>query len=399
MISPMRWRFPDPDDLSENMQRAAIVARIDTWWRNFTTKVEDVDALFHRRAQWDLTGWMRSELAEIDDRLMWEFGPGTKGGHRLVITPELNLHLRPLTRAILARAPRLEGWEFYEHRLAEDLDTARATVAARTGGDLDALSVVPVLHRRRIDLTFSTSRNSGEEQAAIYEGFVACEALLGEDILDRWVGELQASRKRGGLRLVSPARDDGTIELGSLKAYVDDAIAEWRRKLPARAWADMGEEEWSLYRLQPPEVDDYARWDDLFIASTCFPDLFKELFEDERFYSDTLSNFGEMFCVVKVERSDDFDMDERTRLEEELDEHLKHRSLGAVIGNGTGVRYSYVFLALKSPDEALQVVSRIAHKCELPRRSWILFLDSELEEEWLPVWPGGEKPPEDSQVA
>src|SRR5262245_36475517 len=120
----MRWRFIDPNNRSEAAERAATIARIDSWWQEFQVKSGDLAALFSRKAQWDLPEWMARHLGDVHPKLMWEFGPAVRnGGHRLVITPEGQHHLRPLVRTLLERAPSVPGWEFYEYRLAEDLES------------------------------------------------------------------------------------------------------------------------------------------------------------------------------------------------------------------------------------------------------------------------------------
>src|SRR5262245_19972607 len=134
----MRWRFIDPTNQAEVIERNAIVARIDFWWREFQAKTAELDSLFSRKANWDLPEWMEEHLEAIHPDLMWEYGEAIHGvGHRLVITPESAYHLRPMASALLDRAPVLDGWEFYEYRLAEDIESARKLVEARTRRDIN----------------------------------------------------------------------------------------------------------------------------------------------------------------------------------------------------------------------------------------------------------------------
>ena len=110
----MRWRFFTPGEHpEEDAQRAMVGARIDAWWQAFAAKAEALDQLFSNLAQWDLVDGWTQHLRSIDQRLVWEFGPGSSGGHRLVITPEADHHLRPLVEEILARAPKLANWSFF----------------------------------------------------------------------------------------------------------------------------------------------------------------------------------------------------------------------------------------------------------------------------------------------
>src|SRR5688572_20049708 len=115
----MRWKFGSKSDPEYQQTRSKVIRRIDDWWRTFEKDRDQITASFKKGSDWDLPGWMNRHLNTIDERLMWEFGPGVKGGHRLVITPESDRFLRPLVETLLERAPRMEGWEFYPYRLAE----------------------------------------------------------------------------------------------------------------------------------------------------------------------------------------------------------------------------------------------------------------------------------------
>ena len=133
---------------------------IESWWKAFAGKTSDLSLLFQNKADWDLPGWMHTHLNAIDRRLLWEFGPGIPSGHRLVITPETDHHLRPLVDQILAAAPKLPGWSFHPWRLAEDRirfdghDTLSATMAdailARFHAPLELRAVVAEVCREHI---------------------------------------------------------------------------------------------------------------------------------------------------------------------------------------------------------------------------------------------------------
>src|SRR4051812_8229980 len=128
----MRWKFPDPDNHQENSARAAILQRIDNWWGIFTKYAADIAAVFTggKSLGFDIPGFMRQNLDPINPNLMWEFGPGIHTPHRLVITPEVKHHLRPMVDVILQRAPKM-NWEFYPYRLAESARHAILTTSGR----------------------------------------------------------------------------------------------------------------------------------------------------------------------------------------------------------------------------------------------------------------------------
>jgi len=190
----MRWKFYTPGERpEEDAQRAMLSAEIDAWWQEFMAKAAALDQLFSNLAEWNLVAWMEQHLQSIDRRLAWEFGPGSTGGHRLVITPEADHHLRPLVDEILARAPRLPGWSFFPYRKSESAQQAALAVNNRTGVEpaYTGVALAPG-EFNRIDLKFQfpASFLKGRESIARSQTFLAAEALLGEDMLTDWVGRL-----------------------------------------------------------------------------------------------------------------------------------------------------------------------------------------------------------------
>ena len=61
----MRWLYADPNRPDERRHIEATVARIDEWWLQFAKKTADLDALFSRKAEWDLPHWMGQHLQAI----------------------------------------------------------------------------------------------------------------------------------------------------------------------------------------------------------------------------------------------------------------------------------------------------------------------------------------------
>ena len=94
-------------------QRRQTVAAISDWWKEFATRILDIEALFSGKKQWDLAAWMQETLQPINPHLMWEYGPGLESGHRLVVTPEHRFGLRPLVDEILRQAPKIKDWSFF----------------------------------------------------------------------------------------------------------------------------------------------------------------------------------------------------------------------------------------------------------------------------------------------
>jgi hypothetical protein len=395
----MRWLFHDPSNRTEAAARKRTLAGIDRWWEQFAAKAPALNDLFKGKKKWDLPGWMNDTLQAISPQLMWEYGPAVRGpGYRLVITPESHKELRPLTTAILERAPKIAGWEFYPYRLAEDLDMARDTVEARTGGTLNEVTAeARIGEGNRIDLMFRSPVTEDEDdEEARGVAFVAAESLLGEQALDRWVGaiEVGATQKR--------ARKTGTVALDRLKDTFDALVESIRDRLSPRPLREVAADaKWSLLKLEPEQADDYPEQLDLFVSVTLDVDLWKAMHAHMPFASERFSRCGETFAYVKIDGSEGLGgskFADRGEIEDALTEALAPDKLGMHIGGGTGVRYSYVDLALTDLARGVEVVRRTLQAGKVPNRTWVLFFDADLCGEWVGVYPESPEPPREADA-
>jgi hypothetical protein len=411
----MRWLFRDEKNTGETQTFEETLQRIDAWWQAFEMQSKNLEALFAGSAKWDLPEWMAENLQSIDERLMWEYGPAVNGsGHRLVITPESARELRPLTATIIERAPRLSDWEFFPYRLPEDLESAQATVEGRTGGSLDGLVVdARIGEHSLINLTFRSPRTrSADDQQALNDAFVATETLLGEELLDKWVGVIEVAplRHSGGfLGLFGKAKRQPTderfqansgIRLGQLKEVVDSLVVCLRDQLPSQVPTqsiDPDEKaQWSCIELKPQEAVDYPDRTDLIAALTLNPTLWMAAHCGRPFSSERFSRSGEVFVYVKIDRDDGPEgpqFSDRDEIETAINKALASDSLGGVCGGGTGIRYSYSDLVLTDLDRGIASVRKVLRNGGVPKRSWILFFDANLCGEWVGVYDDTPPPP------
>ena len=58
----------------------------------------------------------------------------------------------------------------------------------------------------------------------------------------------------------------------------------------------------------------------------------------------------------------------------------------ASIGGGTGLRYSYIELALVDVDGAWPVLRNLLTQARLPNQTWLLFHDADLRGEWYGLY-------------
>lgn len=401
-VTEMRWLYCEAND-ADAPSRAAVLQRIDEWWAAFLNKESAIRSLFKQHGEWDLVDWVRENLNKVDARLMWEFGPAVNSaGHRLVITPESYKHLRPLVSVILSRAPQLDGWEFYSYRLPESIEQSALAVRGRTGGDLDGFKVrVRTGEGHRIDLTYVSPTCAGPtDQQALNEAFVATEELLGEQLLDKWIGLIEVDQlpRDSSLPRLFRKPSASLLPVSRLTPTVNallDAIRDQMHRSPLyEIDVRCPRHPWSCLERQPPEVaEDHSARKDLFVLTTGYTAMSLAAQNDRAFYSERFSRFGETFCYLKIDSvSGRRTIEEREELETAIDQALVPAKIGRTIAGGSGLRYTYIDLAVTDVRRAIQLLrSTLAGK--VPIRSWILFFEPDYADEWVGLSPGTPQPP------
>lgn len=268
-------------------------------------------------------------------------------------------------------------------RHALDLSRARARCGFSRGHLLDVVVYVP------------GGVGSAQERAAA-EALVLL--VLGEELFERWLGSVSAtpSARGGPLAVLNDNPEQrAAFALPELPEAITAAIAGLKLGLPQAPLGSQAEtEDWVLFELCPKPADDYGAQDDLLLASTRVPEQKKSYLRGERFFSGRFSNFGELFVYLKYEASalaGAARLAERAAIEAELTRSLRPEQ-GALVGLGLGLRYGYLDLALVDPDCARATLLPALRPAIRSERAWLLFCDSELEREWIPVHPGAPEP-------
>jgi hypothetical protein len=389
----MRWLFADPTNADEAAHVRETIEKIDQWWQSFQAKQSNIEGVLSGKTRWKLPQFMEENLQSIDPRLMWEFGPAVRqSGHRLVITPETARWLRPMLRTLLERAPKIDGWEFYGYRQPETPEQAMAAVKARIGLNIKrAVLEASVAAGRKIDVRFGFPGQKFDEDAAREAAFVATETLMGEQVLDTWIGDI-------GLLEADELEESRSLPLDRGQATVAALIRGLIDQLPAARACDISaRQNWATVQLDPPEpADDYPDRSDLMVASTGDVELIQATHSGQPFSSACHSKIGEKFCYLKI---DGVDVDQaqivafRSAFEDALNPLLLEASAGCCIGGGSGVRYAYIDLALSDLKRAVPIIRQTLAEQDAPVRSWLLFHDDDLAAEWIGIHPQTPPPP------
>ena len=268
-------------------------------------------------------------------------------------------------------------------RTGLDFARARARAGFARGHLLDVVVYLP-----------GGNGNTLESEAA--EDLV--QLLVGEELFERWIGSVLATPTvRGGLLTVlnESAEDRSALPIEVLLDSVRAAIAGLEQGLAGSSFSHPCEtDDWFAFELSPEPAADYAEQDDLVFCSTRVPELKKCFLRGEPFFSGRFAAAGALFTYLKYESresSPDARLAERAKLEE-LCQRLLAEHGGGVVGVGLGVRYGYVDLLVVQPDCVRERLLPELRALEISKRSWILFCDTELKSQYLPIYSDSPAP-------
>lgn len=212
---------------------------------------------------------------------------------------------------------------------------------------------------------------------------IAVESTLGETFLDVHCDSIEVS-----------SDEADAVPLENLEAHVRTVLDRTHGDLPNAPLHEFGEFQWSLFKLEPEPAEDFPHQADLFIAKTAHVPMW-QVAHMGGFSSERFSRFGETFCFVKIDWKD-FSRDRvegKQELEDSLQNSLQPKALGAVMSGGTGLRYSYIDLAVPDVERAVPIIRDVLRKSAVPKRSWLLFYDDALAAEWVGIWDDSPEPP------
>ncbi len=396
----MRIRFGD-DAARRAFDESPLVARIDGFWGELTSLEPSLAALRSTQMASDhLEARLTKAVQAVDRSLVVELD-GPPDATRLALLPGDDPGLEPLIERILRRAPAIARLTPVRYRIALEPPAALDEIRARVGVDLAlARARIGFSRGHLLDVVvYAPGFGSASDERALDAANLLLPRLLGDDVFDTWIGSVDVAPmpRPSVLRVLDDksARVE-TLSLDDVAPAVGAAIRGVHDALPDEPWHALARgEKWTLLESEPPIAQDYSRQDDIAIVSTVIPEAMKCFLEGDRFASRRFSKRGERFAYVKVDARDE-STERRHALQLELEDALNAAlvpsALGAVVGVGMGARYVYVDVALADVDACVTVACDALRRIGVNRRSWILFLDSEWDREWIGVWDDATPP-------
>ncbi|MFO0564246.1 MAG: hypothetical protein U0263_01215 [Polyangiaceae bacterium] len=379
------------DDREEAEERRLFFAHVDEVLTDAVTACVEAD--------WEgVHDTLREAVARVHAGLDVDLLSESDGARLVVMTPRGERRLRPLAAAVVARMNPAGGVRFASLRPPRSFAETCEDVRRELGFDLTRAHARAGFARGHLlDLVLYAEGWSAADENAVAAAERAVEGLLGERVLDDWVSrvDVEARAPSGPLRVIQKGQVE-TFPLVELPQAVAAAVEGLSGELPDISRLGVLREGWVLFEAEPEASTDYAAQDDVALAASALPEMLKCYLEGAPFSSLRFVRGGAKLAYLKIDAqgvSYEDRVRERARLEDELSAALAPSGLGAVVGNGLGLRYAYVDLALAPNPAAWDIVCEVARAAGASKRSWIQFFDSDLADEWLGVWPNTPRPP------
>lgn len=384
-----RWRFLDGEVGAEADYKAAMIDRIDQFWRNFRGS-----PLFAPGAEASLSDfrsrdWMLENLATVDPELEWEMNHGGVGPSVLAICRGGGLDLMPVVVSMVERAGEIPDWIMSGCRLPLEPENVAGAYEARTGKVLPPYRFeLNPTKGNAIDVTISSPSFVGIDRDVDLEAaFVICEIVLGEENLNKWLNLLDTKSFRNWFF----NKFDSEQVASEFKQSFERQKLKGLSTLLKRGYfeGDLNDDLiWITFSDQRMDRESALERSRLTFL-TRWPALMLTISGTENFFSERFSTTGEKFAYLHLisdqpEYSDEF----RGQFEASLDKLLVDSSLGCLVGTGRGKPDSYYFdLCLTDPDKAISVLRQFCQQQKLPKTCWLRFYDYFWNREWVRMLP------------
>ncbi len=407
----VRWhtaQFGSSDEINEQTR---VSEQIERFWKQFAADSETLKSYFFEDKTDETVAWCEAYLKPIHEDLMWEVSRDILevGDKRLVftVTPESEYALRPLTKAIIERAPDIPNWRFtqFKEPLIGDFNDFEHSMLKHSWEEVEGqINESPL---KCFDITLRDKHFKKENKDSdIADALTVLTTVLGEEPVDLWINFVmtqplskrkeKAKTKAASTEAVKTKADsddideseylkDSNIEqqpfypLNSLRNVLASRVVELVDELPIeRCWERTLD---GFYSLKGSSWEEGLRP----VITTPYP---ATIFAKERrmlFHSSAFTRHDEVFAYLKMAQEQELahDVETRFELEDKLDRELRKAKAGCVLGGGVGSEASYIDMIISDLPEAAEILREQAAKAKLPETSWLLFYDTYWVDEWV----------------
>ena len=237
---------------------AADIGDFWTWWPDNRDRVAAsiTAGKFDDRLIEDISRAVNT----VDPAMAWELAPGRTAEHAFCISPEGNSALRQVALRWLAAAPPADDrWEYHPSRqAATSLSNLAIGPSTFDFGEMRAITSWDE-QRQRVDVRlWHPGFDGAPQQVRLQVAFLFLDNLLGEDDVERWVGQIDLLDAPTG----GKTPDELKAEVGRRSAESDESGRDAHWLLGSRQRPDGATEiitvDGALKRIDHPFADHHV---------------------------------------------------------------------------------------------------------------------------------------------
>lgn len=332
---------------------------VEEFWKWFPTVADRFYNVIDQGACADLTGETVDFMTEHLTGLAWSFGPGDPDGHSFTVSGEGDLPYQLLAEHWLNQSVDVNGWTFHASRQpnsAQQLKNVAISVGEDGQVDVENLLIQTTVdeEEERIDIAAWHPVFEQMTKEHCYQVlFILLDEALGEFGTQTWIGGIDVRSLSDG--------EQHTRSLMLLPEYICsvEKFHEWQKLPPT--------ESYQVYELQS-EID--CPRGDTVVGNTVIRSVIEEFFTGRgKPEEDRLQDSGARLAYLAIDGSvfpDGQQSDVRGRIEDAIDEALKAKQSGRVLGGAFGQRQSYVDLLLVDGNDSVNVVENELDRLKIP---------------------------------
>jgi len=264
-----------------------------TWWPGARDRI--AEAIESGGFNQPLIGEISKAVSTIDAGMAWELGPGRTARHAFCISPEGNATLRQVALRWIATAPPVDAtWEYHASKQAAPTLTVLQVANDHFGlEEMRAIASWDTV-RRRLDVRlWHPQFDRAPQPVRLQVGFVFLDNLLGEEDVERWIGQIDLLEAPTGGR--TPDELKAELERRKLESSGDDTwVVGERTDEDGRTTIVLADA--ALKRIDHPFVDHHVTIQQLFGAERMPNDAEAEQLNAEE--DDFLRRLGDLAILA-----------------------------------------------------------------------------------------------------
>lgn len=376
-----RWINDDPTNQSEQEDKKRRLKAMDEFWEEYKTAGAN---LANPELNYSTTNVINKCLARVHPLLEWDLKQGKDAHGKPTFDFTIfsqDADMIPMIRTMVARAPKFANCKYYCYKQPVPPEQIEQKLKAEQRFELKGFKAKCRLRKDNliaVDITSEQFKNSTDEEVQV-AGILLCEYVLGQEARFSWLGPVTLGGGAGGIPVEAASREFKR-DFESLKQIA-------QAKLPTKFYYELSLDE--SKKAMTWDNDEKALDEKVFPEPGFVPNIYLAL-DRYPFHSSRFSKNGEKIALFKSLSKID-DESKVDKFIDELNEDLAAKKAGQVIYGLHDEKTLKALCWINDFQKSKKLFRDLCDRYQLSHQSWILLLDSELENEEIRLYSDTKK--------